>query len=342
LSRLPDKYRVVIVLCDLEGKTRKEAARQLGCPEGTVAGQLARARAMLAKRLTQRGVTLSGGVLAAVLSQQAVSAGVPSSVEDSTIKAATLLAAGKAAATGAISVKVAALTEGVLKAMLMSKLEAVVAAVLILGFMATGATVLTFRTSAAHGHQPPAAEKRPQKGKEEGKRERPQKGPTVWGKAVGGVQAGLGYLIVPKRPHAIGDTVTLSVRVRNVGNQDVKFSFFNVHFLTNPPTVRDGEGTLVIIRSERSGGVPALTEVKLEPGREIQLCQMNLELRPASEKGKRQLWTLYGTGKFQLHYRDVSGHMGGVFERDPDPVLSKLATGKLELEIKPDRPAEKK
>src|SRR5262245_12293223 len=56
LSRLPDKYRAVIVLCDLEGKTRKDAARQLGCPEGTVAGQLARARAMLAKRLARHGL----------------------------------------------------------------------------------------------------------------------------------------------------------------------------------------------------------------------------------------------------------------------------------------------
>src|SRR5579872_1598673 len=37
LSRLPDKYRAVIVLCDLEGKTRKEVAVQLDCPEGTVA-----------------------------------------------------------------------------------------------------------------------------------------------------------------------------------------------------------------------------------------------------------------------------------------------------------------
>ena len=41
LSRLPDKYRVAIVLCDLEGKTRKETARQLGCPEGTLAARLA-------------------------------------------------------------------------------------------------------------------------------------------------------------------------------------------------------------------------------------------------------------------------------------------------------------
>src|SRR5215471_11760668 len=108
LSRLPDIYRTVVVLCDLEGRTRKEVACQLGVPEGTVAGRLARARAMLAKRLTERGITLSGGVLAAVLSQKMASAGVPNSVVASTIKAASLLAARQAAAGGAISVKVAA------------------------------------------------------------------------------------------------------------------------------------------------------------------------------------------------------------------------------------------
>src|SRR5207237_9646502 len=116
LSRLPKKYRGVIVLCDLEGKTRKEVAGQLGCPEGAVASRLARARIMLAKRLKGRGVALSGGALAAVLAQNVAPAGVPNSVVDSTINAASLLAAGKAAAPGAISVKVTALTEGVMKA----------------------------------------------------------------------------------------------------------------------------------------------------------------------------------------------------------------------------------
>src|SRR5207249_6616260 len=77
LSCLPDKYRVAIVLCDLEGKTRKEAARQLGLPEGTLSARLARGRVMLAKRLSRRGPTISAGTLAAVLSHNAASASAP-------------------------------------------------------------------------------------------------------------------------------------------------------------------------------------------------------------------------------------------------------------------------
>src|SRR5260370_36649804 len=84
LRRLPDKYRIVLLLCDLEDKPRKEVARQLGCPEGTVASRLARARRMLAKQLTRHGVKMSGGALAAtMLSQSAAFACVPTSLVSS-------------------------------------------------------------------------------------------------------------------------------------------------------------------------------------------------------------------------------------------------------------------
>jgi len=147
LRRLPDKYRIVLLLCDLEDKPRKEVARQLGCPEGTVASRLARARRMLAKQLTRHGVKMSGGALAAMLSQSAAFACVPTSLVSSTVKAASLLAVGQA--TGVISVKVAALTEGVLKTMLLTKLKMAIASFLVLGIISTGATGLAYRAVAA-------------------------------------------------------------------------------------------------------------------------------------------------------------------------------------------------
>jgi hypothetical protein len=110
---------------------------------------------MLAKRLAQRGVTLSAGALAAVLAHNVASARVSIALVSSTIQAATLVALGQTATTGAISVKVAALTDGVLKVMLLSKLKAVIAVLLILGFLATGATVLTSRMAAGQDEKPP-------------------------------------------------------------------------------------------------------------------------------------------------------------------------------------------
>ncbi len=130
LNGLPNKYRAVIVLCDLEGKTRKEVARQLGWPEGTVAGRLARARAALAKRLARHGLAVTGAALAAVLSENAAAAGVPAPVVSRMIQAAGRLAAGEAAAP-AVSAKAAALSEGVLKSMLLTRLKVGTAAVLL-------------------------------------------------------------------------------------------------------------------------------------------------------------------------------------------------------------------
>ncbi len=121
LSRLPDKYRLAVVLCDLEGRSRREVASQLRIPEGTLSSRLTTARQMLARRLRQRGVTLAGGALAAALATNATAACVPSSLVVATVKAATLFTAGPTAAVS--SAYAAALAEGVLKSMFLSKVK---------------------------------------------------------------------------------------------------------------------------------------------------------------------------------------------------------------------------
>jgi hypothetical protein len=147
LSFLPAKYRGPVVLCDLEGLTRKEVARQLGCPEGTVAGRLARARVMLAKRLARLGVVVSGGALPLVLSQ--ASASVPPSVVSSTITVASRFAAGPVAVAGAVLVNVATLMDGVMRAMFMTKLKAVTAALLIVAGVGISRSLLVRYNPAA-------------------------------------------------------------------------------------------------------------------------------------------------------------------------------------------------
>src|SRR5260370_38098117 len=71
LSRLPDKYRLPVVLCDLEGRCREEVSHQLNLPEGTLSSRLARGRRMLAGRLTRPALALPAGAPAVGLAPQA-------------------------------------------------------------------------------------------------------------------------------------------------------------------------------------------------------------------------------------------------------------------------------
>lgn len=137
LNCLPDKYRAAIVLCDLEDKSRKEAARQLKILERTLSSRLTTARRMLAKRLARYGLPVSAGLLATALSPQAALAGGPPAVVSATLKAAHLMAAGQATA-GIVSAGVTVLSEGVVKAMWCKNLTALALGSFILSLCAVG------------------------------------------------------------------------------------------------------------------------------------------------------------------------------------------------------------
>jgi RNA polymerase sigma factor (sigma-70 family) len=134
LARLPDHYRAAVLMCDLEGRTRKDSARRLGIPDGTLSNRLAAARRMLARRLTRRGVTLGlAGLLTA-----SVPARVSAALADTTAR----FAAGSPP-SGARAV---ALAEGELKMMMLAKLKGL--AVVVLAVVGVGVAAGTLPASA--------------------------------------------------------------------------------------------------------------------------------------------------------------------------------------------------
>jgi RNA polymerase sigma-70 factor (ECF subfamily) len=152
LNKLPDVYRTPVVLCDVEGRARKDVARQLGVPEGTLSSRLARGRQMLARRLGRRGVTLSAVALGAVLAQNAAAATVPAALVASTAKTGALLAVG----AGAIPAPVAVLMSAGAKSLLLNKVTSGVS-LLLAAVVGTGMLVRDSPTAPAPTHSPPIA-----------------------------------------------------------------------------------------------------------------------------------------------------------------------------------------
>jgi RNA polymerase sigma factor (sigma-70 family) len=159
VGRLPEKYRVPIILCYLESRTYDEAARQLGISRGTVSTRLTRARELLRRRLTRCGLAMSGALLALLLAEQAADAAAPDGLVDATVKASLPFAAGRSAA-GLVSAKVLTLTEGALNAMFLTKLKVVAGVLVVVTLLGLGAGALT-RVGAAG--DPPAKNARDEK-----------------------------------------------------------------------------------------------------------------------------------------------------------------------------------
>jgi RNA polymerase sigma factor (sigma-70 family) len=137
IDSLPAKYRAPVVLCYLQGKTNEEAARELGCPKGTVAVRLMRARERLRRRLGRRGLLLSAALLGTVLAGRAQAEPVEAALAGTTLKAALGAAAG-GPFNGAASAQAVALAQGVMRAMYLRKMKLLVAIVLALGVIVGG------------------------------------------------------------------------------------------------------------------------------------------------------------------------------------------------------------
>ncbi len=183
LSRLPAKYRLPVVLCDLEGRGRPEVSRRLGVPEGTLSSRLARGRKMLARRLSRRGVTLAAAALAGEMAREAAVA-APAPLVASTVHAAARVAAGQAL-SGAAAAPVAALAQGVLHAMALTKLKNLATLLVILTLFGTGAGLLARGGAADPAASGVAAVVAPERGEKKaaGEPTRPP-GPALAGKVV--------------------------------------------------------------------------------------------------------------------------------------------------------------
>jgi len=132
INRLPDRYRVVIVLCDLEGHSCEEAARRIGRPVGTIKSWRARGRERLRQRLIRSGLAPSSALGAALVADVVRATMQTSGAAEAARALADCLTAG------VVPASVQVLVKGVLKAMILSKLKTAAAVICAIAFVTAG------------------------------------------------------------------------------------------------------------------------------------------------------------------------------------------------------------
>jgi RNA polymerase sigma factor (sigma-70 family) len=148
LGRLPERFRLPILLCHLEGLTYEQAAERLGCPVRTIQSRLVRARERLRDRLARRGVAPASPALTATLTPDAASAAVSESWKHATVIAAVRYAASGTAAA-MIPSTVVVLARGAIRAMNLHRLTKWSAALLLIGVAVGGAGMEMLARSAS-------------------------------------------------------------------------------------------------------------------------------------------------------------------------------------------------
>jgi RNA polymerase sigma factor (sigma-70 family) len=138
VGRLAEVYRLPVILCCLEGRSREEAAQQLGWTPGSVKGRLERGRAILHERLVRRGLTLAAALAAVELSRGAASAALIARLADPTVLAALAFAARRTPTADGVSAKAIDLARHVIQSMALDRLKRVAMLLLAVGVLTVG------------------------------------------------------------------------------------------------------------------------------------------------------------------------------------------------------------
>jgi RNA polymerase sigma factor (sigma-70 family) len=145
LRRLPEKQRLPLVLCYLEGLTQDEAARRLGWSRGTLKRRLESGRERLRIRLTHRGVTLGASLFAAALTESTTKGAVSTALRIATVRAGMQFLTHETTALAATPAVL--LAKGALQTMFMTKLKIASVVLLLLACAGFGASQLVQRHS---------------------------------------------------------------------------------------------------------------------------------------------------------------------------------------------------
>jgi len=157
LARLPEKYRLPLLLCYLEGKTQDEAARQLGWGVGVFRGWLDRGRDRLRERLLRRGIGLPAALAGVLAAQSVAEAAVPPALRSAALKAALAFASRAAAPAELVVSNAWKLAEGTLHTMMLAKGKALALVVLVLLVLAGGAGLAAKQAVAVTEPEAPQA-----------------------------------------------------------------------------------------------------------------------------------------------------------------------------------------
>jgi RNA polymerase sigma factor (sigma-70 family) len=177
VRRLPEVYRLPVILCCLEGYSQEEAARRLGWTPGSVKGRLERGRTRLHAQLAGRGLGLSAALAAVEVARGRSLAGMSERLTEAVARPALAFATGEATVGTMVPVRAVRLAEEGLRSIRAARLLLVSAVLLATGMVLAGAGLLAYRGTVANPDpvaQPPEPPARRQEspGKSDARKDR--------------------------------------------------------------------------------------------------------------------------------------------------------------------------